>query len=67
MIPFDPIELHHHRHADRIAALRTSMHWPPYGIRRAIGSLLVAAGTRIAPEAAPSPRPAAPCSVQASA
>jgi len=51
MTPTTTIEFHRQLHADRTAQLHASMHRPwPFAPRRRLGTWLVAAGLRLAPE-----------------
>jgi hypothetical protein len=51
MTPFTTTEYHRQLHEDRIAALHASMHRPPsFAPRRALGTWLISAGLRLAPE-----------------
>ncbi len=60
MIPFTPIELQKRLHEDRVASLRSSMQNATATIpHRTVGRLLVAAGLRLAPDAATPIRPVA--------
>jgi hypothetical protein len=53
MIPPSTPEFHRDRHDAQTARLRSSMHRPPrFATRHAIGSWLVSAGLRLAPDQA---------------